>query len=48
MNATTAAATRGHSRTWIIATLGALALLALWFIGKRDYLGVQSKRPPAA
>lgn len=35
MNATTAAATRGQSRTWIYATLSALALLALWFIGKR-------------
>jgi uncharacterized membrane protein len=35
MNATAATATRNNSRALVIAILSALALLALWFIGKR-------------
>ena len=35
MNATTAAALRSNSRALIITILGALALLALWFVAKR-------------
>lgn len=34
MNATTSTATRGHSRALITTTLGALALLALWFVSR--------------
>ena len=35
MNATATAAARGQSRVLIITALSALALLALWFVGKR-------------
>jgi uncharacterized membrane protein len=34
MNATVAATTRGNPRLLIVSILGALALLALWFIGR--------------